>query len=163
MRRRDTKTAWEQGLAAARQRALSPEEMGLPEEQENSLEKELPSDLSQKLASELPSELPNSEESALESERARNLESSVPRALPPEEANSPVRERASFLENEKTSPLSSERVREQESERASEDWVDFGTKLPRKLHRALKLHCVESGRKIQEVLAELIQDYLSRQ
>ena len=41
-------------------------------------------------------------------------------------------------------------------------WVNLATRIPRELHRRMKLYCVEHEVSIQEFAVEAIQDKLKR-
>jgi predicted HicB family RNase H-like nuclease len=48
-------------------------------------------------------------------------------------------------------------------EKAGEVWVQLATRLPKALHRALKMHCVSADVAIMSFIIEAITDRLANQ
>jgi hypothetical protein len=40
-------------------------------------------------------------------------------------------------------------------------WVQLATRIPKKLHRSLKLHCVEAGTSVMAFVSQAIADKLA--
>ena len=48
-------------------------------------------------------------------------------------------------------------------ERRDEEWNQLATKIPKELHRRLKLHCVKTGVLIQGFVARALREKLDRE
>lgn len=46
--------------------------------------------------------------------------------------------------------------------RGDEELIQLATRIPSRLHRAIKLHCVEQGTSVMEFVAEALQDRLTK-
>jgi hypothetical protein len=44
--------------------------------------------------------------------------------------------------------------------RGDEELIQLATRIPARLHRAIKLHCVEQGTSVMEFVAEALQERL---
>lgn len=48
------------------------------------------------------------------------------------------------------------------ADRSDEAWVQLATRIPKSLHRALKLHCVESDTSVMDFVVEAIETKLAK-
>ncbi len=48
-------------------------------------------------------------------------------------------------------------------ERFAEEWVQLATRIPKELHRRLKLHCVEADLSLQDFLTRALREKLDRE
>ena len=46
--------------------------------------------------------------------------------------------------------------------RGDEELIQLATRIPSRLHRAIKLHCVEQGTSVMEFVAEALQERLNK-
>jgi hypothetical protein len=46
--------------------------------------------------------------------------------------------------------------------RGDEELIQLATRIPARLHRAIKLHCVEQGTSVMEFVAEALQERLNK-
>ena len=48
------------------------------------------------------------------------------------------------------------------TDRSEEAWVQLATRIPKSLHRALKLHCVESDTSVMDFVVASIKEKLTK-
>jgi len=46
--------------------------------------------------------------------------------------------------------------------RGDEELIQLATRIPSRLHRSIKLHCVEQGTSVMEFVAEALQERLNK-
>ena len=54
------------------------------------------------------------------------------------------------------------RLRREEQAKRDEGWVQLGVRIPKAVHRPMRLHCVRAGIMIQDFLAAAIRERLAR-